>query len=99
MKTFTVTPEQFGTGEMARLALRTLHPPRKPGKKRPPFKQLARQVGTVTPEQFGTGEPYWTGPRRLGHRTKPSPAIEPLPEAIARALLDGGPQHTQRLLQ
>ncbi len=99
MKIFTATPAQFQSGEMARLAVHSLRPPRKPGKKRPPRKWLPYQVGTFTPAQFQRGDPWIGHHRREGHLQEPLPELKPLPEAIAQALLDDGPQHTQRLLQ
>lgn len=79
MKTTIVTPEEFATGQASVRARELFKHPNGPRKKRaplPPPANLDKQVGTITPEQFGRGDAYWTGRRRLGHRTKKSDAIK-----------------------
>lgn len=87
MQQFTVTPEQFATGDMAHMAIRATRPPRKKsGKKRPMPPYVEKQVGTITPEQFARGDAYLGHHRAYGHRTQHVSDIKPMAEA-ARLLV------------
>lgn len=100
MKTFTVTPKQFQTGEAVRMAADSSknRKPRKPGKPKPHGPSQERQIGTITPEDFGVGRPFW-GHRAHLHRTGPVPALKPLPEAIVDHLLEAGPDDPEAFLR
>lgn len=89
MQLFTVTPEQFATGEMAYMAIRATRPPRKKsGKKRPMPPYVEKQVGTITPEQFLKGDAYLGQHRAYGHRSAHTKAIKPMPESAVDTLLE-----------
>jgi hypothetical protein len=94
MNTYTITPEEFATGEANRKASKLFKYRNwkvKPWE-RPPLAKpagLERQIGTITTDQFSKGDAFNTGKRRLGHRQMPSSAIKPM-EAVMHALPDTG---------